>query len=1152
MKDFIHLHTHSHFSFRDGLNSPDQIIQKAIDLKQKGIAITDHGNMCAWSEMHSFCKDKDIRPIYGIEFYVTKDKNTRIKNEKRNHLLMLAKNYDGLRMLFKLLYESHKYFYSRPRIDWELIKSFRDELVGNVIVSTACIAGELQQHCLNNNKEDAIKFVKRYKKLFGDDFYIELQFNEIADQNKSNKRLLKFAKKFDIKPIITVDSHYVDKEDYITHRNLLYLQSGIKKTTGDISDKDKKSSELLWEFDAKQLYIKSRSEVFNSSEQYGSDNSDNVLNELCDNTVEIFEKIKDIEYDCTNKLIVPVGFEDKDEDERFNFLKKQSFIGLEKRSKSIKDYDEERYKKQLEYELIVIKDKKIYDYFLSVFDLVKQVKKRGILVGVGRGSAAGCLVSYCLGITQIDPIRFGLYFERFLNPGRNELPDIDIDFSDNNFVKDFMFEYFNKKNEDGEIVNTSVALVSNYGTFQFKGVFRDVCRIYNIDIGLVNSIAKDVKTAFDVWIKKEENTRDDKHNIYFADAIECCDSFREFIEKPENEELAITMKKLTGKIKHIGKHASGIIVYPNIYETCATYAPRGDLMQLQLSPQEGGYARGLTAIGHVKYDILGLKTLRIIDDVLKLISNGDKKIYRKYYLKIHPDIVDINDIKVYKKIFWKDFMVAVFQFEGHGIRKVIQQMLPDKFEDIAAINALYRPGPIYGGVVDTFINNYNNPKDIEYPHEKLKPVLEKTFGVLIYQEQVMEIANVIGGLSLEETDKLRKILGKYDARSLARMKQIKPDDYRKHFENLDNMKKVVFKGFEEHDIDKKKSKIIWDFMQKFSLYGFNRAHSVSYAMVAFQSAWLKCYKTLEFYCAVLINSKFEDFKTIINEFLKYNNKFSISKPDLTKSHSNFSIIDKSIIFGFENVKGIGDKAAFELNTNRPYNTINDFFNMDSKISWRRVTIKIIEIMIEAGLFDSFGYTYKEIYGAYLLWGMRKSKATKKQKENIKVFDYYINKYNEEGLPDNKIITEQRRHKLKIFEHYGQDNLIETESRLFGYNFSNPFIAFLGEDKYNKISKKYDLTDEIILEETDDKYIVLYRVIEIRKTNDKRGNQMAFVKIELFNGNQYDLTIFSSLWSALDDIFKKNGFYISRVNVNEYNGNYSLLLDNNYKTRLIKK
>ncbi|WP_456484946.1 DNA polymerase III subunit alpha [Desulfurobacterium sp.] len=881
--DFVHLHLHSQYSILDGAIKIKEMVKKAKELGMPAVAVTDHGNMFASLELYNTCKEEGIKPIIGQEFYIAKGSRFDRKEagEKGSyHLVLLAKNETGLKNLMKLSSIAFiEGFYYKPRIDKEVLEKYSEGL----IAMSACIQGEIPLLYLKGQYEEAEKAAKWYKDLFGEDFYLELQDHGMREQKKANRGLIEIAKKLDIELVATNDAHYLNKEDWEAHDILLCIQTGKKL-----------NDEKRMRFPTKEFYFKNGEEMFRLFKE---------VPEAITNTLKIAEKINvEIKNDGYHlpKYKVPEGYTYS------SYLKELAEKGLERRFKElgIKDGETKRqYRERLYYELKIIDNMGFPGYFLIVWDFINWAKKNGIPVGPGRGSAAGSLVAYAIGITDINPLRFNLLFERFLNPERVTMPDIDVDICQDG--RDRVIQYVREK-----YGNDKVCQIITFGTLKPKGVIRDVGRVLDIPYGEVDRIAKLIP--------------DDAKTI--EDAIEKAPELKELIESNElYKKMAKIASKLQGLTRQTGVHAAGVVITP---ETLTNFIPLARSKDGDITTQ---YEMGqVEKLGLLKMDFLGLKTLTIIDKTIKLV---EKTRNEKVDLKTLP----LDDEKTYK-LLQEGNTVGVFQLESPGMRNLMKRLKPESIEDIVALVALYRPGPLNSGMAESYIKRKHGQEPVDYIFPELEPYLKETYGLFIYQEQIMQIANVLAGYSLGEADLLRRAMGK-------KKKEIM-EEQRSIF-----VKRAVEKGYPKDKVEK-----LFDDIAKFAEYGFNKSHSAAYGYLAYVTAYLKAHYPQEL-MATMMSIDYDNADEIV-KLIKdcRENNIEILPPDVNKSGAKFTIENGAIRFGLAGIKGVGEKAAEAIVEAREREgEFTDLYDFCEKVDMRQVNRKVLEALIKAGAFDFTGY-----------------------------------------------------------------------------------------------------------------------------------------------------------------------------------------------------
>ncbi len=868
---FTHLHVHSYYSLMDGLNSPKELCQAAIDAGQTSIAITDHGTLSSHREMQIAAKELGIKPILGVEAYISptdrfdRSSATDKSIQAYNHIILLAKNKNGLKNINSLQEIAwNEGFYHKPRIDMEILKEYAKD----IIVLSGCLNGLISKCIEKEEFEEAENILKDFKKTFGEDFYIEVQSH---NPKEINSKLLELADKLGIKPVATGDAHYAKGEDKTLEEAMLILSTSpksdkesdfeVSRGMGNVLDR------LNYLYPDRRISFQDYNLLIQTREEIESDfkKCDIKRVDIYENTMEIAEKIG--EYDFNRGLdLLPIPKTNADQK-----LSDMAFEGLERLHLTSSWMGNDLYEQRLVEELEIIKDKNFASYFLVVADMINWAKENEIMVGPGRGSAAGSLVCYALGITDVDPIEYDLLFFRFINPDRNDFPDIDTDFEDRRRkeVKDYLKKKFKH-----------VASISTFTYFKDKGVVRDAARVFMVPLSDVNRAMKQV------------------------------DTFEEFIDSPNTKEFRMKYpevlwlaEKLRGKIRSVGVHAAGVVVAK---EDLRNFAP----IESREDPQDKVSGRipvvaydmdTVADIGLIKVDALGLKTLSVISDTIKAIKERSGK-------EINLSQLDFKDPKVYKNLS-EGYTKGVFQAEAVPYTNLLIKMGVDKFEDLAASNALVRPGAM-NTVGVSYVARKRGQEPTQYVHEIMRPFTENTYGVIIYQEQVMQACVYLGGMSWSEADKIRKVIGK-----------------KRDATELDEFKDKFINGASKH-ISQKKAQSLWSDFEAHAGYSFNRSHAVSYSMLTYYTAWLKTYYPLEFMFSVLKNENDKDAKTgYLIEAKRLNLKILL--PDINNSNVYFSLKEDAMQFGLADIKFISDSIANKIIERRPYANYSDFIQKAS-------------------------------------------------------------------------------------------------------------------------------------------------------------------------------------------------------------------------------
>ncbi len=928
MSQFSHLHVHTQFSLLDGAAEIGKLYKKAISDNMPGLAITDHGNMFgAFKFVAEAYKHKGpdgkplVKPIVGCEFYVVADRHkktfTKEDKDKRFHQLLLAKNEEGYRNLVKLCSLGFmEGMYSKyPRIDKELILKYHKGL----IATTCCIGAMVPKAILRNGEEEGEKEFKWWLDLFGDDYYVELQRHDIPEQNKVNEVLLKFAAKHNVPIIASNDSHYVDQADANAHDILLCINTGEKQSTPsmkEFSDDDAFVKGKRFAFANDQFYFKKTAEM---AELFSD------IPQAIDNTNMIVDKVEllDLKRDILlPNFPIPPGF-----DSQMDYLEHLTWTGAKERYKEITPEIDER----LKFELHTIRTMGFAGYFLIVSDFIKAGRDMGVFIGPGRGSAAGSVVAYCIGITNIDPIKYQLLFERFLNPDRKSMPDIDTDFDDEGRqrVIDYVVDKYGKN---------QVAQIVTYGSMAAKMSIKDVARVLDLPLQDSNMLAKLVPEKPGISLNRVltapidgEGSLKEKEGLV-AEDIESVKKLREYHQG--NDEKAKVLKEaliLEGSVRGTGVHAAGIIIAPSDLTDLIPMAVSKD-SDLLLTQYDG---KVIEDAGVIKMDFLGLKNLTIIRDALRLIKQN-------HGIDIDIDAIPLDD-KATLDLFARGETNGTFQFESAGMQKYLKELKPDRFEDLIAMNALYRPGPL--AYIPNFINRKHGKEEVVYDLADMEEHLKDTYGITVYQEQVMLLSQKLANFTKGDADVLRKAMGKKDRKT------------------LDKLKPQFIEGASAKGHDPKVLEKIWTDWEAFASYAFNKSHSTCYAFVAFQTGYLKAHYPGEYMSALLTNNQSNIDK--VTFFMEECKRMGINVlgPDVNESQVNFSVNKKGEIrFGLGAIKGVGEAAVYELiaerDTNGPFSSI---FDLTKRVSSRSVNKKTLEGLAFAGAFDSFPNVHRAQY-----------------------------------------------------------------------------------------------------------------------------------------------------------------------------------------------
>lgn len=1075
---FTHLHLHTEYSLLDGANKIKPLAKKLKEFGMTSVAMTDHGNMFGAIDFYNAMKAEGIKPIIGMEAYIHNSEDLSDKsNRQRFHLCLYAKNEIGYKNLMYLSSQAYiNGFYYYPRINKELLRAHSEGLV----CSAACLQGEVNWHLNTQSErnlkngakgyEEAKRIALEYKDIFGEDFYLEIMRHGISDQHFVDSQILRISKETGIKVVATNDTHYLEQKDADAHEAFMCI------AMNKLYDDPNRLRHSVHEF-----YLKSSEQLFKLyADIPEAIEATQEIADKCNLTIKLGNPTPPNFKFTRNKLeelniAIPESQNEYSlENDKILFIH-ECRIGLEDRLKIVAPENHQEYRDRLEVEIEIINSMKFPGYMLIVWDFVKVAKQMGIPVGPGRGSAAGSLVAFSLKITDIDPIPYGLLFERFLNPERVSMPDIDMDFCQlrRGEIIDYVVQQYGRAN---------VAQIITFGKLLAKGVIRDVARVLNMPYARADAMAKLIPDELGIDLRKSWEKEPKIKELCEID--------------PEAARVWEYALALEGLNRNAGTHAAGVVISNEpLWNKTPLFKPSGlDTLATQYN---GKYIEDVDLI---KFDFLGLKTLTVIEEAIKLIEQRHGK-------KIDFATIDVNDKGVYDLIQTGDTL-GLFQIESDGMQSLCKRLKPSNFEDIIAVLALYRPGPMESGMLDDFIERKHGREKIDYFHDELeevlKPVLENTYGVIVYQEQVMQIVQSVGGFSLGGADLVRRAMGK----------KIK--------EEMDQLKDQFALGAVEKGFTKSYAEELFDLIVKFAGYGFNKSHSAAYALITFYTSYLKCYYTAEFMAALLTLEKDNTDKVVkyVDEVRRLG--LELFPPDINKSDLVFSarIVDdrEVVMFGMGAIKGAGDVAIKSILKAREDGLFTDLADFISRIDGSKVNKRVIESLSKAGVFDSFGYSRRALINQIEKIIDTATKASLAKKMAVgSLF----------GDSDEltKIDIE-----LEEMEEFDQKEILELEKASLGFYVSGHPL-----DKYKEQIEKinYTLSSDLDTLEDGSQAIFVGKVEAINERISKKGNKFGIVTILDFHGS-IDFMLFEDKLKELRenyDIEEPIAFKV-KINKNE--------------------
>lgn len=1040
--DFVHLHCHTQFSLLDAASKIPNLMKRAAELRFPALAMTDHGNLFGAIQFYEEAQKHGIKPIIGMEAYIAPgsrfDKQAHGIKEASFHLTLLARDEEGYRNLMKLTSIGYlEGFYYRPRIDKEVLKAHSKGLIG----LSGCLKGEVPYYTWNDRPEEAKRAIKEFVDIFGkENFYLELCDQGLEPQAKLIRAYTELARNFGIGRVTTNDCHYIHQKDAAAHDTLICIGTG--------SNLDEPNR---MRYQGDQYYLKSAEEMHKLFSEFP---------EALKTTLEIAERCNlELTFNQTHlpHFDPPQGKTKEGYLEELCFTHLRNLLGGEIPAD---------YQTRLRYELALINKMGFTSYFLIVWDFIRYAKEKAIPVGPGRGSAAGSLVAFALGITDIDPITHGLIFERFLNPERISMPDIDIDFCYER--RDEVIDYVKRK-----YGTENVAQIITFGTMAARAVVRDVGRVMGFSYPEVDRLAKLIPMELNMTIEQALEREPKMKELAASD--------------PRVANWIETSKSLEGLARHASTHAAGVVIsdvplpeYTPLFKTDDQVTTQYDMGALE-------------KIGLLKMDFLGLKTLTVIDDTVKIVKRT-----RSLEVKIHD--IPFDDKATYDMLGQGDAL-GVFQLESSGMRDLLKKMKPSRFGDLVALLALYRPGPLGSGMVDDFIRRMHNPSLIQYDHPKLEPVLKETYGIILYQEQVMKIVSELAGFSLAKADLLRRAMGK------------------KIPEIMEREKKGFIDGCKANGISERISEKIWNLIEYFSGYGFNKSHSTAYAFISYQTAYLKANFAIEFMTALLTSEMGNTDKIV--RYIECSKKMGIEvlPPSVNESYSEFSCAGENRIrFGLSAVKNVGTTAIDSIIAARKKaGAFRSFMDFTQRVDSRVCNRKVLESLIKCGAFDEFGRKRSQLM-SMLDRAIEVGSSAQKDRQRGQL-SFFGNLTKEADTQDG--------FQLPDIEEWPESQLLAFERELLGF-----YVTTHPLNKYEKTLKAYATASTDTLSEfRDQEEVTMGGVVDaIKEITTKKGDRMAFLTLQDLTGSS-EIVVFPDLYKSSANLMKKDATVFIRGRIN---------------------
>lgn len=1068
--NFTHLHLHTEYSLLDGFTKIDKLMEKLKEFGMDSCAITDHGNMYGVIEFYKKCQANNIKPIIGCEVYICEN-DYKIKtpqNKRYYHLILLAKNNNGYKNLLKIVSKAYTQgYYYKPRIDFEVLKEYKEDLIG----LSACLNGEINQRILENDIKKAYSTAEKYLDLFGkENFYLEVQYHGLKEQKKVNEVLLRIHKDLDIELVCTNDVHYVEKNDAFYQDVLSCIQ------TGSLLEDENRMKMPVDEF-----YLK----------------DSQMMEEIFKEFPRAFENTQKISAMCNVNLEfhnphLPYFTKLPKETTNLEYLKILVKEGLIKKYKTLDEKIIKRAKKEID----VINNMGYVDYFLIVWDFVKYAKDNKIAVGPGRGSAAGSIVSYALDITQIDPLKYDLLFERFLNPERVSMPDIDIDFCYENRdrVVEYVYELYGRDH---------VSQIVTFGRMQARNAIRDVGRVMNISYNKVDKIAKLIPQAIGMTIDKALDSTEKLAYEYQNDV--------------ETKRMIDTARNIEALPRHTSIHAAGVVISKEILTDIVPLALSNDQIVTQFNMTE------IEELGLLKMDFLGLRNLTVIQDTIKDIKKNKN-------IDIDLGAIDENDPKVISQ-FTKAETVGIFQFESAGMRNFLKNLKPTRFDDLVAANSLFRPGPM--DQIPNYIKNKINPQNISYIDEALKPILEVTYGIIVYQEQVMQIVQKLAGFSLGEADNLRRAMSKKKMSVMEANREI----FVHGKKNQSGEYEVI--GCVNNGISEINANKIYDEMISFAKYAFNKSHSAAYSLVAIQTAFLKYYFKEEYMANLLTSIMGNSSKVYLYISEAKRLGIKIVPPNINKSKRRFVASENEIVFGLSAIKNVGENLIdliVNLRKEKNFKSFKDFLERIEANDPTVLNKKALESLIKAGVFDCLGYKRSELMAVHetALQSIHDNEKVN-LKGQMNLLD--LNQNKEEIIDDIK---------FPPVNEYKNKQKLKLEKEVLGFYISDHPLNSLGNNLKNYVNFTTEILSElrpVDLDKFDNKSVRMAGIITNKsETMTKKSTLMAFCSLEDMSGS-IEMIIFPNIYKDVKNIIENDTLVMVSGNLQSSDDELKLIVSN---------